>query len=115
MKEKLGYKRKLTPTSLTILDPAGLWVFVEIDLSPIGRDSGDVSSFRPVSQAFWICPSADPRGQVKNMFHRAIGSLVLLNCLTCPLQGVLAVDFQRLIKCERNFRGVRPGLHCNLT
>jgi hypothetical protein len=153
MKEKLGYKRKLTPTSLTILDPAGLWVFVklrvrtflrlieglppdlqssdrrfafrtcsrlsgsvpvEIDLSPIG-DSGDVSSFRPVPQAFWMCPSADPRGQVKNMFDRSIGSLVLLNCLTCPLQGVLAADFQRLIKCERNFRGVRPGLHCNLT
>jgi hypothetical protein len=30
MKEKLGYKRKLTPTSLTILDPAGLWVFVKL-------------------------------------------------------------------------------------
>ena len=54
-----------------------LSVPVEIDLSPIGIQAtfrlSDLSR-----RLIWICPSADPRGQVKNMFDRSIGSLVLL-------------------------------------
>jgi hypothetical protein len=51
MKEKLGYKRKLTPTSLTILDPAGLWVFVKLRVRTFLRLIEGLPTSPPVLQS----------------------------------------------------------------